>query len=135
MKIVRLVVTFVMLVLVFQACATGPIVRKGPAGELPDDCKPFAPPVDSETTPPKPLHRENPRAPRLGYDRGFACALATVTATGAVEDVVIVATSNQEFAKAFSAALVRWTFEPATKNGTPVSFRGMYSSAYERWRP
>jgi TonB family protein len=58
---------------------------------------------------------------RIGAREGKVVVALSVDATGRLEDVLVIAHTHPDFAAAATAALRRWTFEPATLGGTPVA--------------
>jgi hypothetical protein len=54
---------------------------------------------------------------------GFACVEATVTVEGKVADPKVLMSDNRSFASAFVQSLSGYVFEPAEKDGVPVSAR------------
>jgi len=94
------------------------------------ECEPFQPGKDPQVTPGKKVSGENPKSPLERNSSGFVCVLATVNPEGQLIDPVVVKTSNARFAESFVAALRRWRFTPATKNGVPVSVRSLFQASY-----
>jgi TonB family protein len=94
------------------------------------ECEPFQPGKDPQVTPGKKVSGENPKSPLERNSSGFVCVLATVDPEGQLIDPVVVKTSNARFAESFVAALRRWRFTPATKNGVPVSVRSLFQASY-----
>jgi len=81
--------------------------------------------VEDVDTPPKPLSRTQPVYPLRARSRGvegYAIVRFTVTADGAIENVLVVASEPaRTFVAAACAAVQRWRFEPGIKDGRTVA--------------
>lgn len=106
-----------------------------PSGEQPRIIEPPAPPVDptvsaappaiADSAAPVPISRPAPRYPPEALRRnvgGSVRVLATVAPDGSVERMELAQGSgNRELDRAAMEAVRRWRFQPATRDGQPVT--------------
>lgn len=91
-------------------------------GDLPPGKMPFAV-ISGVAVPPKLIRASAPvySLPRIGgRENGFATISCTVDVTGRTHGFRVVKSSRPYFARDAMAALEKWIFKPATKNGRPV---------------
>lgn len=115
-----------------QATANTPVTapkstpqRTASAGSAPATTPP--PSSGGETRAVVPLKMEAPAYPREAYlrrEEGFVVVEFTINAQGATEDITVVeAEPRNTFDREAQRAVARWSFQPALRDGRPVSQR------------
>ena len=103
MKQVSRLSTAFVLALIFLCCAQQPL-------------------RSAEITPTKPKYTVSPKLePSISNESGTVELEADIDRFGRVVDTRLVSTTNKEFVDACIDAIVRWRFEPARRNGTPIA--------------
>ena len=75
----------------------------------------------AEVSPTKPKYTVSPKlGPSMSNESGTVELEADIDRFGRVVDARLVSTTNKDFVDACLDAIVRWRFEPARRNGTPI---------------
>ena len=77
-------------------------------------------------TPPKAVYQPEPQyadKPRKKKIQGIVIVTITVNADGTVRDPEITKSLDKDLDKQALTAVVKWKFDPATKDGKPVAYR------------
>ena len=106
--------------------AAKPPLRVAPTAPSPSPTEePYEPYVDGDVLPPRIIHRIQPHLSGLHahHRRSMGIYEATITKSGQVATIRIIHSIDHQADQAITAALSRWEFKPATRNGVPVAAR------------
>lgn len=79
-----------------------------------------------------PRYTPNPKAPREGPRRGFACVLATIDPQGMVREARLLDHNDRAFADEFLKVVHTWRFDPVLVDGVPTEVRTVLPVTVER---
>lgn len=82
----------------------------------------------SDVTPPVPVRRMQPDTPPPGMRlQDLPLVEVLVSASGDVESVRLLSSSDTVFASGMVSVVKAWRFHPATRNGRPVRYRHRFN--------
>jgi hypothetical protein len=90
--------------------------------------------LDTDVVPPTPIRQDMPRFQRgAGWNTGGKGVIEVlINERGRVDNVLVRQGINAMFDQMLADSAKRWTYEPASRNGTPVKYRKLIQVTLER---
>lgn len=93
-----------------------------PPDQLAIQCRTRPQNADPEVTPPRLIHRVEPRVSPADPSPVFVCLDAVVATDGSVTELKVLKSGGGAMDMAALEAVRQWRYAPATRNGVPISF-------------